>query len=165
MVLIVKGRSLGLPCNSCVIHTWALQRRVLTMGRYTNPASFTFYIFRTVAYTFRLCSWCKLVLKMRETHYSCKRQTVILTEKNDGAIFKLGLSERWWRPSGRQYLAVLYWSESYVVVRLLARYFVQLGFGWLRCCWHSLYLDNLHCLFSQIFFIKNLECAALIKYR
>ena len=28
-----------------VIHAWVLQRQILTMGRYTNPASFTIYLF------------------------------------------------------------------------------------------------------------------------
>ena len=38
----VKAGMMCLQCNNCVIHTWALQRRVLTVGRYTNVSSFTF---------------------------------------------------------------------------------------------------------------------------
>ena len=32
----------SLQCDNCVIHTWRLRGEILTMGRYTNPASFTF---------------------------------------------------------------------------------------------------------------------------
>jgi len=38
----VKSGMASLQCNNCVIHTRVLQGELLTVGRYTNPASFTF---------------------------------------------------------------------------------------------------------------------------